>query len=423
MSQYGYPQAQLGALTAQFAGQPVASTSSANSQTTRSGRASKQTKPFVPLAGPTRAPRLPSSLNPNNLPAVLPPPPQQHPLSTSSNVVLPLTRITSTGNESKQASFTTYPTRLRLGTSSLMQPNAFTSQTQAATPAAGTGANTPTAGVKRQRTTVNYAELEQFPDVLDEMASDEEGGPPRKRGPSGTPGLQPKKHLVVPGVATPPKPEVWGDGKSYLGALPPGNLVQVQPKTQTRHHPTYVIIPPSASSKLSDLSFFIERRKSSKNTPKLPALSSPSKSTSMSIRSRSEIPSSGTYMVRSTPLFSFRRTSTYPSSLAEKLVTPDAFARIFCTDLDIPESYVDQVAMQIVQQVADQTGIADLALRSEAEEKEDVEKDLRVIVNVRLLPPYPFTNIADSLPAARRPNRHRPSHRPPRMGSLLVSHS
>lgn len=243
MSGYGYPQGQLSTLAAQLAGQPVASLSSAGSQTTRSGRASKQTKPFVPLAGPTRVARPSSSLNPNNLPPAPPPPPQQHPLSDSPKVVFPLTRITGPGNEAKQATFTTYPTRMRLGTSSLMQPNAFASQAQAATPAPGTGANTPMGGVKRQRTTVNYAELEQFPDVLDEMISDEEGGPPRKRGPSGTPGLQPKKNLLS-GAVTPAKPEVWGDGKSYLGSLPPGNLVQVQPVKQTKHLPTYVLVLP-----------------------------------------------------------------------------------------------------------------------------------------------------------------------------------
>lgn len=84
-----------------------------------------------------------------------------------------------------------------------------------------------------------------------------------------------------------------------------------------------------------------------------------------------------------------------PFDFAEKLITPDAFARIFCTDLDIPDSYVDQVAMQIVQQVADQSGIAEFALRSEAEAKEEVEKDLRVIVNVRL--PLSLSSLYDRL--------------------------
>ena len=90
-------------------------------------------------------------------------------------------------------------------------------------------------------------------------------------------------------------------------------------------------------------------------------------------------------MVRSsravmTPLTAF---ANQREPRAEKLITPESFARVFCEDLDIPSNWVAEVAKQITEQVDEQTGVAEIAVRSEEDEVDHVEKDLRVILNVR----------------------------------------
>lgn len=69
--------------------------------------------------------------------------------------------------------------------------------------------------------------------------------------------------------------------------------------------------------------------------------------------------------------------------LPEKHITPEAFAKIFCDDLDIPASYAAEITKQIIEQCEEQTGVAEIAVRGEEEEQQDVEKDLRVVLNVR----------------------------------------
>lgn len=67
----------------------------------------------------------------------------------------------------------------------------------------------------------------------------------------------------------------------------------------------------------------------------------------------------------------------------EKLIGSHDFARIFCDDLDLPQSYAEEVAAQIARQVAEQAGVAEVAVRSAQEEADDAERDLRVVLNVR----------------------------------------
>lgn len=90
-------------------------------------------------------------------------------------------------------------------------------------------------------------------------------------------------------------------------------------------------------------------------------------------------------MVRSRALF----TVCYPMAsltsirwTAEKLVSPEMFAKTFCDDLDLDSSHVTEVSRQIREQVQEATGVATMPLRSEAEEKACAEKDLRVVLNV-----------------------------------------
>lgn len=137
--------------------------------------------------------------------------------------VLPLSPICA---PRYQALHTTYPSRMRCGTSSLMQPNALSASgtggfggsngshalanASASSSSAGAGAGGGIVSGKRVRTQLNYADLadagvDQDDDVQVEEAKKARGN------------------------------VVWGDGRSYLGVLPPGNLVQVQPARLTNH--------------------------------------------------------------------------------------------------------------------------------------------------------------------------------------------
>lgn len=69
--------------------------------------------------------------------------------------------------------------------------------------------------------------------------------------------------------------------------------------------------------------------------------------------------------------------------MIEPFLTPDAFATIFCEDLGIGLSYKDSIVEQIKKQLQDWSNVAEISLQPEdAEEEEDVNIDLRVIVNV-----------------------------------------
>lgn len=85
-----------------------------------------------------------------------------------------------------------------------MQPNALAASGRGETGHGGAGPN------KRART-VNYSDLAGE----GEFEADEEG---RAR-------------------AEKREREVWGDGRSYLGVLPPASLVRVQEAKGTRHTP------------------------------------------------------------------------------------------------------------------------------------------------------------------------------------------
>ncbi|GAA6060000.1 hypothetical protein JCM10212_001158 [Sporobolomyces blumeae] len=328
---------------------PTASTSGASTPaapaSSRSGRIIKPVKPYSAPAQPPRVPRNPSTLNPH---AVRPSPPVKHPLGPSGAPVLPMTRITQAAHEGKQALFTTYPTRMRLGTSSLMQPSALApagnphgADGQAgpggaagggyAGGRAGSGTSTPIGG-KRHRSTVNYAELGQLSDP-DEDDADE---PRSKRGGSNVPGIVPKKALLQE------KDQMWGDGKSYLGVLPPGNMVIVQPAVKTRH----------------------------------PAM------TEEMLEEYAELPAAFVPIQLDLDFRSFKIRDSFVWNVNEKLITPESFARTFCDDLELGSEQAAEVARQIAEQIEEQAGMAEVPFRSEEEEASMVEKDLRVIINL-----------------------------------------
>jgi chromatin structure-remodeling complex subunit SFH1 len=117
-----------------------------------------------------------------------------------------------------------------------MQPNFLA--------ATGTGSNTPGPGTnKRSRQVVNYAEIEGLDVDSDEESNDSDA---RKRG-----STLPRRvsNLQQPSGAE-QKVQLWGDGKSYLGVLPPGNLVIVQQIKPTKHTALSVLVPRRAFFRL-----------------------------------------------------------------------------------------------------------------------------------------------------------------------------
>ncbi|GAA6017321.1 hypothetical protein JCM8202_005637 [Rhodotorula sphaerocarpa] len=357
MAQQGYGTPYNGAAAAHLAPTGSGATTPAGGAT-RSGRVVKPVKPYVAPVQPPRGSmsRLQSARGAQGaggpaVPTGPPPPPQRHPLALTPHAVPPMTRVTGPGNEGKQAMFTTFPARMRLGMSTLMQPNAFAASTGApggsgsGSGAAGSGtggANTPTVPGKRQRSTINYADFENFDDLLDGDGDDDAGGGRAKRGQSSTPAVPPARRTGA-GPAGPAKPEYWGDGKSYLGTLPPGNLVQVQPMKTTKH-------------------------------------------TAFTEDQLEEHAGRGGALVPvqiDLDVDTFKIRDSFVWNVQEKLITPAAFARVFCDDLDIDvATYAKAIEQQITQQVHEQTGVALFPLLSEEEEAEHIEKDWRVVINL-----------------------------------------
>ena len=82
----------------------------------------------------------------------------------------------------------------------------------------------------------------------------------------------------------------------------------------------------------------------------------------------------------------------------ENLITPESFARVFCTDLDLPhQPWVETVANQIRAQLEEHEGVASMDLSAVAEigmEAVDLDReenggwlevipDCRVVLSVR----------------------------------------
>ena len=207
------------------------------------------------------------------------PPNGKIPLSSLGISVPPLSAIT---DPRYQAMYTTYPSRMRLGTSSLMQPNYLAVSTNAGDASAGTSAP------RRPRHVVNYAEIEGLEDSEDET-NDVEGVHTRKR--PAPPGMVPKRNG---GESETSKPQ-WGDGKSYLGVPAPEHLVLVQRATPTKHGNLSVRSAPFVWYMLTSA---IARRMSWRFRRPRNRFSCRYISISTLIRSRSEIPSSGMLVVR-----------------------------------------------------------------------------------------------------------------------------
>ena len=77
-------------------------------------------------------------------------------------------------------------------------------------------------------------------------------------------------------------------------------------------------------------------------------------------------------------------------NMHEELITPEIFARTFCTDLDLPlQPYVEIVANQIRAQIEDHEGVASMYIGADAELAEEEDEspgeevnECRVILSV-----------------------------------------
>ena len=151
-------------------------------------------------------------------------------LSTTTKFI-PLTAI---NNPNYQSMFTTYPTRMRLGTTSLMQPNYLAGKDSNLSQSNG--------NLKRSRTAVNYAEMEAngAGEDSDEDSMESDSARQHRKKYIPTPSLGAALHRKQFESAGHQSVETieeanWGDGKSYLGVTPPANLILVQKANTTRH--------------------------------------------------------------------------------------------------------------------------------------------------------------------------------------------
>ena len=75
-------------------------------------------------------------------------------------------------------------------------------------------------------------------------------------------------------------------------------------------------------------------------------------------------------------------------NMNEQLINPESFARTFCTDLDLPQSWVETIANQIRAQIEDHEGVAavDFGLDSlnAYEPGEEEVPECRVVLSVSI---------------------------------------
>ncbi|SCZ88006.1 BZ3500_MvSof-1268-A1-R1_Chr2-1g04129 [Microbotryum saponariae] len=311
---------------------------------------------------PTSAPLMPQL---SNRP-VLPP---RFTLSSSAAAVPPLTPLANPHEYgTRQALYTTYPARMRLGTSSLMQPSAAPSSNQNGNGSNGNqpssssrAVSPPLAGIvlgKRTRAPVNYAEMTGFdltaagngrPSLAPSSSSNDllraSSDGPDPAGAGNLASTTGNNTAATTTSTTNAKAVVWGDGKSYLGTLPPGNLVIVQPAKMTRHG---AFSEDQLEDQAEQQAVFVP------------------------IQIDLEVDT-------------FRIRDSFVWNINEKLITPESFARIFCDDLDIPPSCASEVARQIKEQCGEQMGVAEIPVRAAEDELAEIEKDLRVILHLNVM--------------------------------------
>ncbi|KAI0833468.1 SNF5-domain-containing protein [Trametes gibbosa] len=235
-----------------------------------------------------------------------------------------------------QALQSTYASRLRTGTTLLVQPILAPSSVAAVA-----------SRTSRRGGVVNYTEPgsgDEFPDAgaLESDDSDfvASGGTRQavraarlsSRAPVGSSVFHAGTGMTMsPAVASPvqqPQKEKTELDQSYLGQLPPTKFITAKPMLPTRHD----YFPQVAVDTQAE-----------KPTALIP------------IRVEFE---TETQRIR----------DCFVWNLNEALITPETFARIFCTDLDLPlQPWVETIAAQMRAQIEDHEGVATTYLGADAE--------------------------------------------------------
>ncbi|KAI0031925.1 hypothetical protein K488DRAFT_78798 [Vararia minispora EC-137] len=234
----------------------------------------------------------------------------------------------------RQALNTSYPSRLRTGTTLLLQPILALSQLVPA-PAAPS----------RSRKAVSYAEPGSGDELPDAGELDSDGSDFVASGGLRTSVRNARLAGGTVAVAS-PRPATAASGEldqSYLGMMPPARFITSKPPTVTK------------LDDFTDDQLDVQSLRPSAPVP---------------IRVEFE---TDTHRVR----------DCFVWDAAERLVTPEAFARTFCADLDLPATWADTVAAQIRAQLEEHEPIAtmDLAVDGAAEGTEDVP-ECRVVLSI-----------------------------------------
>jgi len=266
---------------------------------------------------------------------------------------------------------TTYPSRLRLGLTSLVQPINSSGNVVSATAAtiaanraivntsnqyqaSAPFTNSQTTLGKRQRSRVDYTERTDIPEAesSEESSEEEEEDPEEEARMSRAARAAKRSGMPVP-ISTPrdsPVPEKKSKqgnrdlaNRSWLGQEPPGDLVMVQ--VAKKHQLPYL-----TEAELE--------RKAEDNALLVPI--------------RIEV---DTDALRIRDFFTW--------NMNESTITPEIFAKIFCLDVDLPyETYGTQIANAIKSQLDEHMGVAEVSLLTPEQEAAKYEGDLRVMLNL-----------------------------------------
>ncbi|TFK52334.1 SNF5-domain-containing protein [Heliocybe sulcata] len=326
----------------------------------RNWTASTTPPPKTPVPGGSRPSRI-RALRPSTFAPTSQPPARQT-SHTPQPLTIPSTMPPAPGMKSNpsaaplptqtQALHTTYPSRLRTGATLLMQPIIQNIRE------AGTTTTTRT----RRGGVVNYADPGSGDDIPDAGALESDdsdfvasgGTRTAIRATRGSRGMMQGMSTFQPGSST-PVPAQAPSGKmeldqSYLGIIPPARFITAKPVAATKHE------------------YFAEddlELQAQKRTSLVP------------IRVEFE---TDTHRIR----------DCFVWNLHEDLIKPEAFARIFCTDLDLPHvPWVDTVSNQIRAQLEDHGDVASMDLGIDLEEQAlapaDNEKPVEEIPECRVV--------------------------------------
>ena len=239
----------------------ASSSRTTRSRTTRSSNLATQP--------PQPSPIQPQQTQPYNIPYYQPPPVQPQyfpPPKTRTNPPRPVLQTTP------QALHTTYPSRLRTGSTLLMQPILSATSTTQGTGDSGLRGGGGTAGRSRRSTAINYAEPPSGDEGLDAGAIDSEDSDFIASG-----GVRTSIRRAGRPIGGTPHgrgtPQPGGSGEldqSYLGLIPPSRFITAKPVLPTAHEYLYVPTLPHLYIPAHKLPFRHNPARTISSKPKLP---------------------------------------------------------------------------------------------------------------------------------------------------------